>query len=65
MWVNKMYVWQADGLFYIYSQYGELKGTVALPMNGQQLQNIKLLDGLTKLLAIAWGYMSPPGKPKK
>lgn len=62
MWLNRMYVWQADGLLYIYTQYGELKATVALPQNGQQLQNIRILDKITKILAMAWGYITPPEK---
>lgn len=57
-----MYVWQANGLLYIYTQYGELKAIVALPQNGQQLQNIRILDRITKTLAIAWGYITPPEK---
>lgn len=65
MWLNKMYVWQANGLLYIYTQYGELKAIISLPQNGQQLQNIRVLDKLTKILAMSWGYMNPQGKPTK
>lgn len=57
MWLNRMYVWQANGLFYIYTPQGELKAMVELPNNGQHVYNIKMLDGLTKILAKGWGVM--------
>lgn len=55
MWLNKMYIWQVDGLFYIYTPQGELRAIIHLPNNGQHLCNTKVLDGITKILSKVWG----------
>lgn len=59
MWLNKMYIWQSESLFYIYSSQGELRAIVQLPNNGQHLSNTKVLDGITKILAKVWGIIQP------
>ena len=63
MWLNKMYVWQSNGIFYIYSPQNELRAMISLPNNGQNLYNMKALDGITKILAKMWG-MLPPASTK-
>lgn len=62
MWLNKMYVWENQGLFYIYSPQNELRAIIALPNNGQHLYNTKVLDGITRILAKVWGICQPAVK---
>lgn len=62
MWLNKLYIWQVDSLFYIYTPQGEQRAIIQLPNNGQNLYNTKVLDGITKILAKVWGISQPATK---
>lgn len=59
MWLNKMYIWQSKGAFYIYTPQNELRAIIALPNNGQNVFHMKALDGITKILAKVWGITQP------
>lgn len=62
MELNGMEVIQTNGLYYIFSQQGELKGIHYLPNNGQYLADFRTLDIITKATALRWGIIKPRKK---
>lgn len=64
MLLNELIVYQANGLYYIYSQQQELKAMIYFPPDNQNLYDLKCLDYITKAIAIRWGIISPPRKRK-
>lgn len=62
MLLNGMEVQQANGLYYIFTQYGELKSMHYLPDDGQMLADYKTLEIITRAEALRWGIISPKKK---
>jgi len=62
MELNGLEVIQANGLYYIFSQQGELRAIQYLPSNGQYLADFKALDIITKAMALRWGIIKPKKK---
>lgn len=62
MEINSMVVKQVNGLYYIFTEYGELKAAIYLPDNGQLLADFNTLNFITKAIAIRWGIIK--GKKK-
>lgn len=62
MILNQMEVRQADGLYYVFNEYGELKSIHYMPNDGQLMADFRTLDIITKAEAIRWGIMKPKRK---
>lgn len=62
MIVNEMVVQQANGLYYIFNQQGEMKAQIYLPYDGQLLADFKTIEVITKALAYRWGILTPTKK---
>lgn len=62
MQLNGMEVRQADGLYYIFTEFGELKAEIFLPSDGQYMADFKTLDYVTKAIALRWGIIKPKKK---
>ncbi len=62
MLLNQMEVRQADGLYYVFNEYGELKSIHYMPNDGQLMADFRTLDIITKAEAIRWGIMKPKRK---
>lgn len=59
MRLNGMEVRQANGIYYVFTEYGELKSMHYLPCDGQYLADFKTLDIITKAEALRWGIIKP------
>lgn len=62
MQLNGMELRQADGLYYIFTEFGELKAEIMLPCDGQYMADFKTLDYVTKAIALRWGIIKPKKK---
>lgn len=62
MILNGMEVIQRNGLYYVFTQYGELKSVHYLPDDGQLMADFKVMDHITKATALRWGIISPKKK---
>lgn len=64
MLVNGMVVYQVNGLYYFFTQQGELKAQVYLPADGQMLADFKTIEVVAKALAYRWGILRPTKNSK-
>lgn len=64
MYINGMIIKQANNLYYIFSEYGELKAQVYLPQDQQLLADATTLASITRALGIRWGIIKPTKKTK-
>ena len=62
MLLNGMEVRQDNGLYYVLTEYGELKSIHYLPNDGQYMADFKTLELITKVEAMRWGIISPKKK---
>lgn len=62
MLLNGMEVRQANGLYYVFNEFGELKSIHYLPDDGQLMADFKAMDHITKVTALRWGIISPKKK---
>lgn len=62
MLINGMVVQQANGLYYVFNEFGELKSIHYLPEDGQMMANFKTLEMITRAEAIRWGIIHPKKK---
>lgn len=62
MLLNGMEVRQANGLYYVFNEFGELKSIHYLPDDGQLMADFKVMDHITKVTALRWGIISPKKK---
>ena len=62
MLINDMVVLETNGLYYIFSQQGELKSIHYMPKDGQLLADFRTLDLITKATAVRWGIIKPKKK---
>ena len=53
---------QANGLYYVFTEYGELKSIHYLPDDGQLMADFKAMDLITKAEALRWGIIKPKKK---
>lgn len=64
MYMNGLYIKQADGLYYLFTEFGELKGILYLPQDLQYMADFNTLNHITKVLAIRWRIINPPKKTR-
>ena len=62
MVLNGMEVRQANGLYYVFTEYGELKSIHYLPEDGQLMADFKAMDLITKAEALRWGIIKSKKK---
>lgn len=62
MLLNGMEVRQDNGLYYVFTEYGELKSMHYLPNDGQLMADFKTLEIITRAEALRWGIISPKKK---
>lgn len=62
MELNGMEVRQANGLYYVFNEFGELKSIHYLPDDGQLLSDFKTLEIVTRAEALRWGIIKPKKK---
>ena len=65
MILNEMVIKQANNLYYIFSQQGELRAIVAAPADGQMMENFAMCEMVTRATAIRWGIIKPKSRQKK
>lgn len=64
MLLNGMEVRQADGMYYVFNEFGELKSVHYLPNDGQLMADFTTLNIITKAEAIRWGIIKPQKRNK-
>ena len=64
MLLNELVVYQANSMYYIYTQQQELKAMIYLPPDNQNMFDFKVLDVITKSIASRWGIITPTKKHK-
>lgn len=62
MLLNGMEIRQANGVYYFFTEYAELKAQVQLPANQDILADFKCCDIISKALAIRWGIIQQKKK---
>lgn len=62
MVINRIVVRQADGIYYLFDEYGQERAHIKLPADEQLLADFKTLELITKAIAYRWGLIGPKAK---
>lgn len=55
---------QVQNEYHFYAENGMYLGVVIFPPNGQLMYDAKMLEVITKSIAIRWGFIEPPRRRK-
>lgn len=62
MVLNNMEIRQANGLYYVFDPYGQLRAIHYMPEDGQIMATFTAMNIITKATALRWGIIKPKKK---